>query len=255
MRSAKKKHVLSAAEENILAQLSEVTGATNDIFKMLNNADLTFGTVVDEDGDTVNLTHGNYITFMESHNRDLRKAAFTNMYEAYKAHINTIATTYNYNVKNDVVSARIRKYDSARQAALSAGNIPEEVYDNLIAVVHEYLPILHRYIALRKKVLGVEELKMYDVYVPLVELPKDIPYQEALRMMQEGLAPLGDEYLAQVDNGTKDGWIDVYENQGKTSGAYSFGSYDSKPYILLNYTDTLKDVFTIVHEMGHSMHS
>lgn len=251
-----KKHVLSAAEENLLAQLSEVTGATNDIFKMLNNADLTFGTVVDEDGDTVNLTHGNYIMFMESHNRDVRKAAFTNMYEAYKALINTIATTYNYNTKNDVVSARIRKYDSARQAALSAGNIPEEVYDNLISVVHEYLPVLHRYIELRKKVLGVDELKMYDIYVPLVKLPKkEIPYSEALKMMQEGLAPLGEEYLAQVDRGTKDGWIDVYENQGKTSGAYSFGAYDSKPYILLNYTDTLKDVFTIVHEMGHSMHS
>ncbi len=251
-----KKHVLSAAEENLLAQLSEVTAATNDIFKMLNNADLTFGTVIDEDGDTVNLTHGNYIMFMESHNRDVRKAAFTNMYEAYKALINTIATTYNYNTKNDVVSARIRKYDSARQAALSAGNIPEEVYDNLISVVHEYLPVLHRYIELRKKVLGVDELKMYDIYVPLVKLPKkEIAYAEALKMMQEGLAPLGKEYLAQVDRGTKDGWIDVYENQGKTSGAYSFGAYDSKPYILLNYTDTLKDVFTIVHEMGHSMHS
>lgn len=251
-----KKHVLSTAEENILAQLSEVTGATNDIFKMLNNADLTFGTVVDKEGDTVNLTHGNYITFMESHDRNLRKAAFTNMYEAYKAFINTIATTYNYNTKNDAVSARIRKYDSARQAALSSGNIPEEVYDNLIAVVNEYLPVLHRYIALRKKVLGVDELKMYDVYVPLVQLPKkEIPYEEALKMMQEGLAPLGAEYLAQVDKGTKEGWIDVYENQGKTSGAYSFGSYDSKPYILLNYTNTLKDVFTIVHEMGHSMHS
>ena len=193
---------------------------------------------------------------MESHDRDLRKAAFTNMYEAYKAFINTIATTYNYNTKNDAVSARIRKYDSARQAALSSGNIPEEVYDNLIAVVNEYLPVLHRYIALRKKVLGVDELKMYDVYVPLVQLPKkEIPYEEALKMMQEGLAPLGTEYLAQVDKGTKEGWIDVYENQGKTSGAYSFGSYDSKPYILLNYTNTLKDVFTIVHEMGHSMHS
>ena len=253
-----KAHVLSAAEENILAQLSEVTGATSDIFKMLNNADLSFGTVVDEDGDTVNLTHGNYITFMESHNRDLRKAAFSNMYEAYKSHINTIATTYNYNTKNDVVSARIRKYSSARAAALSSGNIPEEVYDNLIAVVHEYLPVLHRYIELRKKVLGVDELKMYDVYVPLVELPKDdldIPYEEALEIMKKGLAPLGSEYIEQLMRGTQEGWIDVYENQGKTSGAYSFGSYDSKPYVLMNYTNSLKDVFTIVHEMGHSMHS
>ena len=239
-----------------LLEAEPATGASGVIFKMLNNADLTFGTVVDEDGDTVNLTHGNYITFMESHDREVRKSAFSNMYEAYKALINTIATAYNYNVKDDVVSARIRKYASARQAALSSGNIPEDVYDNLISVVHEYLPVLHRYTELRRKVLGVDELKMYDIYVPLVKLPKsDIPYEEALSMMQEGLSPLGSEYLTQVEKGTKEGWIDVYENQGKTSGAYSFGSYDSKPYILLNYMNTLKDVFTIVHEMGHSMHS
>lgn len=169
-----------------------MTGATNDIFKMLNNADLTFGTVVDEDGDTVNLTHGNYITFMESHDRDLRKAAFTNMYEAYKAHINTIATTYNYNVKNDVVSARIRKYDSARQAALSAGNIPEEVYDNLIAVVHEYLPILAPlYRAAQKSARCGGTQNVRRVRSAGGTAKKDIPYQEALRMMQEGLGATG----------------------------------------------------------------
>lgn len=251
-----KKHVLSSAEENILAQLSEVTGAANDVFKMLNNADLNFGSIVDENGNTVNLTHGNYINFMESHDRNVRKAAFCNMYESYKKLINTIAVNYNYNTKNDVVSARIRRYDSSRQAALSGGNIPENVYDSLIETVHEYLPVLHRYIELRKKVLGVDELKMYDIYVPLVKIPKQhISYHKALEIMQEALSPLGEEYLAQVDKGTKEGWIDVYENQGKTSGAYSFGAYDSMPYILLNYTDTLEDVFTIVHEMGHSMHS
>jgi len=251
-----KKHVLTASEENILAQMSEVTGATNDIFKMLNNADLTFGTIIDEDGDEVKLTHGNYITFMESHNREIRKRAFTNMYESYKSLINTIATTYNYNTKTDVVSARIRKYDSSRQAALSSGNIPEEVYDNLITVVREYLPILHKYTSLRKKILGVDELKMYDIYVPMVQLPKnEIPYEKAIKIMKEGLAPLGEEYVNQLQTGIDERWIDVYENEGKTSGAYSFGSYSSKPYVLLNYTDTLKDVFTIVHEMGHSMHS
>lgn len=251
-----KKHVLSSAEENILAQLSEVTGAANDVFKMLNNADLNFGSIVDENGNTVNLTHGNYINFMESHDRNVRKAAFCNMYESYKKLINTIAVNYNYNTKNDVVSARIRRYDSSRQAALYGGNIPENVYDSLIETVHEYLPVLHRYIELRKKVLGVDELKMYDIYVPLVKIPKQhISYHKALEIMQEALSPLGEEYLAQVDKGTKEGWIDVYENQGKTSGAYSFGAYDSMPYILLNYTDTLEDVFTIVHEMGHSMHS
>ncbi|MGN0715895.1 MAG: oligoendopeptidase F, partial [Anaerovoracaceae bacterium] len=251
-----KAHILTAAEENILAQMSEVTGATNDVFTMLNNADMTFGTVTDEDGDSVSLTHGNYITFMESHDREIRKSAFTNMYEAYKALINTLATNYNYNVKTDVVTARIRKYSSARQAALSGGNIPEEVYDNLISVVHEYLPVLHRYIQLRKRVLGVDELKMYDVYVPLVKLPKkEIPYEEAVEIMKAGLTPLGEEYVAQLQKGVDERWLDVYENQGKTSGAYSFGSYDSKPYVLLNYSNSLKDVFTIVHEMGHSMHS
>lgn len=251
-----KQHVLTQAEENILAQMSEVTDATNTIFTMLNNADLKFGEMTDEDGDQAEVTHGNYINFMESHDRRVRKDAYTHVYEAYKGLINTVAQTYNYNVKTDVVTARIRKYPSARAAALSGGNIPEEVYDNLISVVHDYLPVLHRYIALRKKLLGVDELKMYDIYVPLVEIPKrEIPYEEAVKIMQEGLAPLGEDYIARLTKGVASGWIDVYENEGKTSGAYSFGSYDSFPYILLNYTDTLQDVFTLVHEMGHSMHS
>ncbi len=251
-----KQHVLTQAEENILAQMSEVTDATDTIFTMLNNADLKFGEIRDEDGDLAEVTHGNYIKFMESHDRNVRREAYTHVYEAYKALINTIAQTYNYNVKTDVVSARIRKYPSARAMALSGGNIPEEVYDNLISVVHKYLPVLHRYIELRKSLLGVDELKMYDIYVPLVEIPKkEIPYEEALKIMKEGLAPLGEDYIERLSKGVEAGWIDVYENEGKTSGAYSFGSYDSFPYILLNYTDTLQDVFTLVHEMGHSMHS
>ncbi|MBR5128928.1 MAG: oligoendopeptidase F [Firmicutes bacterium] len=251
-----KEHILTAAEENILAQMSEVLGATNDVFKMLNNADLTFGTVIDEDGDEVTLTHGNYITFMESQDREVRKQAFTNMYEAYKKLNNTIATNYNYNTKTDVVGARIRKYASSLNAALDGNNIPTDVYRNLIAEVRKSLPVVHKYVELRKKVLGVDELQMYDVYVPMVNLPKkDISFEEAVEMMAEGLAPLGEEYINQVREGIKEGWIDVYENQGKTSGAYSFGSYSSMPYILLNYTNTIKDVFTIVHEMGHSMHS
>lgn len=251
-----KKHVLSKEEENLLAQMSEVTDAPDTIFTMLNNADIKFGSIKDEDGDTAEVTHGNFITFMESHNRDVRKAAFTNVYESYKGLINTIAASYSFAVKTDVVGARIRKYDSARQAALSGGSIPESVYDNLISVVHQYLPVLHRYIELRKKVLGVDELKMYDVYVPLVEIPKkEFAFEEAVSIMEEGLAPLGREYMDKVLAGIDEGWIDVYENEGKTSGAYSFGSYDSFPYILLNYNDTLKDVFTVVHEMGHSMHA
>lgn len=251
-----KAHVLTKAEENILAQMSEITGATNDIFTMLNNADIKFGSITDEDGDEAELTHGNYITFMESHDRRVRKDAYDHMYGAFKSLINTISSAYNYNTKTDVISARIRKYPSARQAALSGDNIPEEVYDNLVKVVNDNLPAVHRYMEIRKKLLKVDKLYMYDVYVPLVELPKkDIPYEEALDIMRAGLAPLGEEYISRMNAGLKAGWIDVYENEGKTSGAYSFGSYDSMPYILLNYTNTLKDVFTIVHEMGHSMHS
>ncbi len=251
-----KEHILTEAEENLLAQMSEVTKATNDIFTMLNNADIKFASIKDEDSDEVEITHGNYIKFMESHDRTVREAAYNAMYDSYKELINTIATTYNYNTKTDVVGARIRKYESARAAALSGDNIPGEVYDNLVSVVNDNLPAMHRYVELRKKILGVDKMYMYDMYVPLIELPKTvISYEEALDMMREGLAPLGEEYIAKMNAGLAEGWIDVYENKGKTSGAYSFGSYDSFPYILLNYTDTLKDVFTIVHEMGHSMHS
>lgn len=251
-----KAHVLTQEEENLLAQMSEVTGATNDIFTMLNNADIKFGKIIDEDGDEVELTHGNYIMFMESHDRRVRKDAYEKMYAAYKSLINTIGTTYNYNTKTDVVGARIRKYESARAAALSGDNIPGEVYDNLVSVVNEYLPVVHRYMEIRKKLLGVDELHMYDIYVPMIEIPKnDIPYEKGLDMMREALQPLGSEYIERMNKGIEAGWIDIYENEGKTSGAYSFGSYDSMPYILLNYTNTLKDVFTIVHEMGHSMHS
>lgn len=251
-----KAHILSEAEENILAQMSEVTGATNEIFTMLNNADIKFGTITDEDGDQVEVTHGSYIKFMESHNRDVRKAAYNAMYDSYKELINTIASTYNYNTKTDVVGARIRKYESARAAALSGDNIPAEVYDNLISVVNENLPSMHRYVALRKKLLGLDKMYMYDMYVPLIKIPEnDIPYEEGLDIIREALQPLGEEYIKKMNKGISEGWIDVYENKGKTSGAYSFGSYDSYPYILLNYTDTLKDVFTIIHEMGHSMHS
>lgn len=252
----KKEHILSEDQENIMAQLSEVTDAPHSIFNMLNNADMKFGEILDEDGHMAELTHGNYITFMESPNRELRERAFTRVYETYKGLLNTFSASYSFNVKGDVISSRIRKYSSSRARALSSGNIPEEVYDNLISVVNNYLPVLHDYINLRKEILGVDQLKMYDVYVPLVNLPKKkISFEDAVKMMQEGLAPLGEEYVNQTKKGVEDGWIDVYENVGKTSGAYSFGSYDSMPYILLNHTDTLKDVFTLVHEMGHSMHS
>ncbi len=251
-----KAHILTQSEENILAQMSEITGATNDIFTMLNNADIKFGKITDEDGDETEVTHGNFIKFMESYDRDVRKSAYNAVYDAYKDLINTIASAYNYNTKTDVVSARIRKYESARAAALSGDNIPAEVYDNLVAEVHKNLPAMHRYVELRKKLLGVDKLYMYDMYVPLIKLPETtVSFEEGLDIMRDALQPLGEEYLSKMNKGIEEGWIDVYENKGKTSGAYSFGCYDSYPYILLNYTDTLKDVFTIIHEMGHSMHS
>ena len=251
-----KEHVLSEKEESILARLSEVTGASDNIQSMLSDADLKFGKVRDSDGKNVELSHGNYINFMESPDRKMRKHAFTKMYEAYKNHINTFAAVYGTSVKADVTGAVIRGYDSARHAAMSSGNIPESVYDNLIEAVHENLPVLHRYIALKKKVLGVKNLKMYDVYAPLVSVPEtEIPFEEAVEMMKECLAPLGEEYISRLTKGVESGWIDVYETPGKTSGAYSFGSYDSYPYILMNYTGKLQDVLTLVHECGHSMHS
>jgi oligoendopeptidase F len=251
-----KAHVLSEAEENLLAQLSEVTGATGDIFGMINNADMTFGFITDEDGDETELTHGRYIGFMESRDRSVRKAAFTNMYDAYIKQRNTLAATYSFNTKTDVVMARVRRYPSSLEAALSGDNIPLSVYDNLINSVNGRLGALHRYLGVKRRLLGVDELHMYDVYAPVTDRKEEkLIYEDALDIMREGLAVLGEEYIDAVSRGLSERWIDVFENEGKTSGAYSFGSYDSKPFIMLNYNEKLKDLFTIVHEMGHSMHS
>jgi oligoendopeptidase F len=193
---------------------------------------------------------------MESRKRSVREEAFKTMYEAYHKLRNTLAATYGFNTKTDVVMARIRRYPSAIEAALSGDNIPLSVYDNLILAVNDRLGVLHRYLEHKRRLLGVDTLHMYDVYAPAVPGREEkLPYAEALRIMRAGLAPLGDAYLDAAERGAADGWIDVFENEGKTSGAYSFGSYDSKPFILLNYNDRLKDLFTLVHEMGHSMHA
>lgn len=251
-----KEHILDEDREALMAQMSEITSATNDIFTMMNNADMKFGTIKGPDGEDTQLTHGNYIKFLESKDRDVRRSAFQAMYKPYTDYRNTLATSYAYNTKTDVVVSRIRSYPSSLEAALSGDNVDRAVYENLINTVNDYLPVLHKYMGLRKKVLELNQLHMYDVYVPLFEDPfKKISYRDGLEMMKEGLNPLGSQYISDLTKGVEDGWIDVYENEGKTSGAYSFGSYDSKPFVLLNYTDTLKDVFTLVHEMGHSMHS
>ncbi|MBK5253075.1 MAG: oligoendopeptidase F [Peptostreptococcaceae bacterium] len=246
-----KAHVLSEPEENILAQLSEVTRASSEVFSMLNNADMKF-----DDVNGQSLTHGNYINYMESSDRSIRKIAYENVYKKYMNQINTIATTYNYSVKTDVISSRIRHYSSSLDSALYGDNIPKAVYTNLIDAVHEHLGSLHDYTELRKEKLGLDDLRMYDIYVPICK-PDDKKYtfDDAVDIMKKALAPLGEEYIDILSKGIKSGWVDVYENEGKTSGAYSFGSYDSMPYVLMNFNGNLKDVFTLVHECGHSMHS
>ena len=253
----RKEHVLSKEQEYIMASLGEIIGCPDEIFTVLNDADLKFEQVKDADGVAKPLTHASYVQFMESPDRDVRKDAYYKMYAKYKELNNTISTLYNFNIKSDVICSGLRNYESSLDAALSSENIPTTVYDNLINAVHEHLPAMHKYVNLRKKVLGLDEMKMYDVYRPLVK-PEGIEYsfEEALNTACEALSPLGQEYVQILRNGIQnEKWVDIYENAGKTSGAYSFGSYDSYPYILMNFTGDLRDVFTLIHEGGHSMHS
>lgn len=249
-------HVLSATEEAILAQASEVFDSSSNTFGMLNNADLKFPTIKDEDGNEVEITHGRYIRFLESEDRRVRKEAFEGMYSKYGEFRNTFASTLSGQVKSENFNASVRKYKNARQAALSNNNIPESVYDNLVQTVNEYLPLLHRYLGLRKKVLGLDELHMYDIFTPLVkEVKMNVSYEEAKATVLKGLSPLGEEYLNVLKEGFENRWVDVHENVGKRSGAYSSGAYGTNPYILLNWQNNLNNLFTLVHEFGHSVHS
>lgn len=249
-------HTLSTQEEILISKLRDALGASDDIFTMLNNVDMDFGTILNEQGEEQALTHGSYGSFLESANREVRKKAYETLYDAYIKHKNTLAATLGASVKADCAMADVRGFSSALEAGLHGDQIAEEVYTNLIDAVHASLPTLQKYLGIRKRVLGLEKLNMYDLYVPIVqEHSMEIPYEEGTQMMLRALAPLGDDYVAQVKRALSEGWIDVYESKGKTSGAYSFGSYESMPYILLNYQDRLRDVFTLVHEMGHSMHS
>lgn len=252
----RKEHTLSTAGEEILAKTYEMATAPDDIFSMFNDADAKFGTIRDENGKEVELTHGRFGGFMESSDRRVRKEAFEALYQTYDQFKNTLAATYSANVKKAKFYADVRKYPSALAAALAPGNIPTEVYDNLIETVHRFLPAMYRYVALRKRALGVEELHMYDVYVPLVaDQTKKIPFAEAKEIVKRGLAPMGEEYVSHLEEGFDHRWIDVYENRGKRSGAYSWGAYGTHPYVLLNYQGKLDDVFTLAHEMGHALHS
>ncbi|RJE48329.1 MULTISPECIES: oligoendopeptidase F [unclassified Dehalobacter] len=251
-----KQHVLSLAEEKILAETGELASAPSTIFSMANDADLKIGPIEDEEGREIELTKGNFIRYMESKDRRVRQDAFTTLYAAYGKQINSWAAMLGASVKADVFYARVRHYDSAIQSALDDDKVPLPVYDALIQTVHDYLPQFQRYIQLRKKVLGVAELHMYDIYVPFVpEMDAHIPFEEAKSIVREGLKPLGEEYLEILDEGFRSGWIDIYENIGKTSGGYSWGTYSSHPYVLLNHQNTLDSLFTLAHEMGHSLHT
>lgn len=251
-----KAHVLTQAEEALLAQVGNLSQAPSTIFSMLNNADLKFPKVKDENGKEVELTHGSYIQLLENPNREVRERAFKAVYETYAKQKNTIAAALNANVTKNMFYANVRKYPSVLEMSLYGDNIPKEVYTNLVDTIHESLPLLHRYMELRKKLLKVDELHMYDLFAPLVdEYKMDITYDEAKKIVKEGLKPLGEDYASVLQSGYDDRWIDVYENENKRSGAYAWGAYGTHPYVLLNHKDNLNSMFTLAHEMGHALHS
>ena len=251
-----KKHVLSPAEENLLSLAGDTTQASKNIYSMLTLADMKFPQITDESGKKVELSVGRYRSFIMSPDRSVRQQAFTNLHNTFNQYRNTLAATLSGNVKKNMFYAKIRKYDSVRASALETDNVPIEVYDNIIATVNNNLAPLHRYVALKQKALGLSDIHMYDLYVPLVgDVKFDLPYQQGLDLLKEGLTPLGPDYNAKLAEGLTGGWIDVYENQGKRTGAYSWGAYGTHPFVLMNYHDRYDDVSTLAHEMGHALHS
>ena len=251
-----KSHILPAEQEALLAAMGEVMDAPDDIFSKFNDVDLPLPKVPDEEGNMVQLTHGNFGPLLRSRNREVRKAAFEGMNGTFEKFRSTVSAAYAGSVKGDVFRARARKYESARQASLYPLEIPETVYDNLLTEVENALPALSEYMQIRKEKLGVEELHLYDLYVPIIsDFDMKLSYEEACKLVCEGLQPLGEEYIATLREAFKGGWIDVYENKGKRSGAYSWGCYGAHPYVLLNHTDDLGGAMTLAHELGHAMHS
>ena len=251
-----KSHILPAEQEALLAAMGEVMDAPDDIFSKFNDVDLPLPKVPDEEGNMVQLTHGNFGPLLRSRNREVRKAAFEGMNGTFEKFRSTVSAAYAGSVKGDVFRARARKYESARQASLYPLEIPETVYDNLLTEVENALPALSEYMQIRKEKLGVEELHLYDLYVPIIsDFDMKLSYEEACELVCEGLQPLGEEYIATLREAFKGGWIDVYENKGKRSGAYSWGCYGAHPYVLLNHTDDLGGAMTLAHELGHAMHS
>ncbi|NLZ49251.1 MAG: oligoendopeptidase F [Clostridiales bacterium] len=251
-----KPHTLSKAEEELLAKVSDCLDAPDNIYSILTNADMTFPVIKDEEGNDVELTEVNYGSFIKSKDRKVREAAFKALFNTYGKYKNTFAVSLTSSIKNFIFDSKVRKYNSALESSLKPNDIPVEVYHNAIDTINKNLSVLHRYVDIKKKLLGLDEIHMYDLYAPLIEIEKQhIEFDEAVEIVKEGLKPLGEEYLSIFDEGVNSGWIDKYENKGKRGGAYSWGSYDTMPYVLLNYNYELNDVSTLAHEMGHSIHS
>jgi oligoendopeptidase F len=251
-----KEHVLSRAEEELLARTREIGSVAQNAFTMLTDADMKFPAIEDENGEEVELTEERWYKLSRSRNRNVRRAAFEGIHQTYGRYRNALGTLYAGSVKGDIFYSGARRYANSLESALFADNVPEAVYDNVVRTANEHAPLLHEYMDLRRRILGLDELRFYDLNVPLSDEPvTDVPYEEALDIVAEALRPLGPEYAADLKRGFSERWIDVYENQGKRKGAYSWGSYGTRPYVLLNYNGTLRDVFTIAHEMGHSLHS
>ncbi|MCR4694784.1 MAG: oligoendopeptidase F [Pseudobutyrivibrio sp.] len=251
-----KDHTLSAEMEKLVAMTAEMSNAPSEIYDALTDVDMTFGIIKDENGKEVQLSNGRFVPFLMSADRRVRKDAFESYYGTMKSFVNTIAAAYNGQVKQQIFHAKAKKYSSNLEAAVDANNVSPQVYDNLVKSVNANLDKLHAYVSLRKQCLGVDELHMYDIYTPMIaDAAKKVPYDQAKETILEALKILGQDYVDQVEIALKDRWIDVYENKGKRSGAYSDTAYGCHPYMLLNYNDTLDDMFTLIHEMGHSMHS
>ena len=256
MLEKKREHTLSKEMETLLAQSLDATQGASQIFTMFNNADVKFPVITGENGQELAVTHGTYISLLENADRRIRRDAFLSLYSVYAQFQNTLAAAFSANVKQACFYAKARGYASSRQHSLEENEVPETVYDNLVATVRQGLPLLHRYVGLRKRELGLDEIHMYDLYVPMVEKEKGrYSYEEAKAMVLEGLKPLGEEYGNLLREGFENRWVDVYENEGKRSGAYSWGVYGVHPYVLMNFNGTLNDVFTLAHEMGHSIHT
>lgn len=251
-----KSHVLTKDNEAILAQAGEIAMGPDNIFHMFNDADIKFPTIKDQNGKDVTISHGNYIHYMKNQDRRVREDAFKAMYNTYKKFGNTVAAIFISNLKQENFFSKVRKYSSSRAMELDHSNVPESVYDNLIETVHKHLPAMYEYMKNRKETLGVDKLHMYDIYVPLVGgVDKEYSFEEAKEIVSKALKPMGEKYVSILTEGMDSRWIDVFENENKRSGAYSWGSYGTHPYVLLNFQGNLNDVFTLAHEMGHSMHT